>query len=269
MEFDTRAEIGLLVARARPRISSNVIKTTLHWNGPATRLSVNSPHSDCRAFWRAVQKHHMRNKGWVDIAYTGGVCPHGVKMAGRGAKVRSAANGTNYGNDHFYALMAFLGEGERATRLMLMALREFAADLGVPDLNRHSDHKPTGCPGPEMKTWAGAGAPLPDAEAGDEQMLKRGAEGPGVKRYQQALLRWNPQALPTYKDDSDFGGETEEWVQKFQAAHGLPKSGVIDGVVAGLLASYLSGGGSSPDLSEYVKKADLTIHANNPDAHHD
>ena len=43
---------------------------------------------------RAWQAFHMDDRGWSDIAYNSGVCPHGVRFEGRGARVRSGANGT-------------------------------------------------------------------------------------------------------------------------------------------------------------------------------
>lgn len=69
-------------------------------------------------------------------------------------------------------------------------------------------------------------------------VLKRGDSGKAVKRYQGALLKWNSNALPEWKDDGDFGAETEAWVIKFQAAEDLPQSGVIDGVTADSLSRF-------------------------------
>lgn len=74
----------------------------------------------------------------------------------------------------------------------------------------------------------------------DEMALKRGDKGIAVKRYQQGLMAWSDNALPRWGADSDFGGETEEWVKHFQHEHDLPETGTVDGVTADLISSYLS-----------------------------
>ena len=160
MKFESRETIGLKEPVSRPRIPGPVYKTTIHYNGPETGLSLSDSHYVCRQFWRGVQNYHMDVRGWHDIAYSGGACPHGVKMAGRGAGVRTAANGTTNGNDHYYAIFLFVGGDEEPTPQMLAAAKEFAADLGVPELNKHSDHKSTACPGPYGTRWVDQGAPV-------------------------------------------------------------------------------------------------------------
>jgi hypothetical protein len=81
--------------------------------------------------------------------------------------------------------------------------------------------------------------PAPD-EPEEEETMKQGDGGEGVKRMQQALIAWDPAALPVWKDDGDFGPETTEWVKKFQVAFGLQDTGIIYGVTAALLATFLS-----------------------------
>lgn len=70
---------------------------------------------------------------------------------------------------------------------------------------------------------------------GDEFMITRGAGGEAVTTFQNCLMHWNAEALPKHKADGDYGGETEDWVKKFQQAMGIPASGSIDGVTAALL----------------------------------
>jgi hypothetical protein len=72
----------------------------------------------------------------------------------------------------------------------------------------------------------------------DEMTLKRGDKGKAVGIYQRALMEWDPTALPRFKDDEDFGGETETWVKMFQDHHELDQTGVIDGVTADLLPTH-------------------------------
>lgn len=83
-----------------------------------------------------------------------------------------------------------------------------------------------------------------DGEVEVEMTLKRGASGPAVKVYQDALLAWDPNALPNWGADSDYGAETEQAVKNYQMAAELPDTGEIDGVTAGLLSRYVTVGGS-------------------------
>jgi peptidoglycan hydrolase-like protein with peptidoglycan-binding domain len=76
-----------------------------------------------------------------------------------------------------------------------------------------------------------------DAEE-DEMVLSKESGGPAVKRFQECLLVWNPEALPEHGADGDFGSETADWVGRFQEAFGLAKTGKIDGVTAALLLTH-------------------------------
>jgi hypothetical protein len=72
----------------------------------------------------------------------------------------------------------------------------------------------------------------------DEMVLSKGTENAAVKRLQECLLVWNPKALPKHGADGHFGSETVDWVERFQNAFGLEKTGKIDGVTAALLVAH-------------------------------
>jgi hypothetical protein len=72
----------------------------------------------------------------------------------------------------------------------------------------------------------------------DEMVLSKESGGPAVKRFQECLLAWNPEALPKDGADGEFGSETADWVGRFQEAFGLAKTGKIDGVTAALLLTH-------------------------------
>lgn len=87
----------------------------------------------------------------------------------------------------------------------------------------------------------GGGGTVPE-QGEDEMVLKNGHQpspSAAVKKHQQALIAWNAAALPEYKDDGDFGGETEEWVKNYQKAAQMDQTGMIDGVTSSLLMAYL------------------------------
>jgi len=64
--------------------------------------------------------------------------------------------------------------------------------------------------------------------------IQRGDKGEKVK-YVQNLLMGKGYALPKYGADSDFGGETEQAVFQFQAAHGLTVDGKVGDKTLALL----------------------------------
>ncbi len=82
----------------------------------------------------------------------------------------------------------------------------------------------------------------------EEIVLKKGDKGNAVEDYQGLILNWDSDQLPRYKDDGDFGSETEVSVRAFQADQDLGNTGVIDGVTAASLRAYDDGmgGGVGP-----------------------
>lgn len=108
-------------------------------------------HASCPSKVRGVQNYHMDAKGWVDIAYSDVVCQHGFVFEGRGPLVRTAANGTNEGNDSAHATCALLGPADSLTDELLWGMAVSAARLNraarLAGLNGHRDWKSTACPG--------------------------------------------------------------------------------------------------------------------------
>lgn len=83
------------------------------------------------------------------------------------------------------------------------------------------------------------GYTVPELSTEEVNVLQRGDEGNAVKKFQQALMAERPGSLPKWKDDSDFGAETEAAVIDYQRRIGLPQNGIIDGVVGALLLEYM------------------------------
>lgn len=52
------------------------------------------------------------------------------------------------------------------------------------------------------------------SRANDNFPLKRGSKGENVRKLQQSMLKIDPNILPRFGADGDFGGETEAAVQK-------------------------------------------------------
>lgn len=62
---------------------------------------------------------------------------------------------------------------------------------------------------------------------GTGDTMRKGDKGASVGLWQKRLLEWNPKALPRYKADNSFGGETVTWTENFQRAVGLSADGVV------------------------------------------
>lgn len=71
--------------------------------------------------------------------------------------------------------------------------------------------------------------------------LRRGDSGPEVEAMQERLLKWDPQCLPEYGADGDFGKETEDAVKFFQKGKTLPETGVYDAATEAALIATTSG----------------------------
>jgi hypothetical protein len=134
---------------------------TLHWEGPTMGTF---PHTSCASKVRGIQAFHMDSRGWTDIAYSSVLCPHGYVFQGRWLGVRTAANGTNEGNDASYAHCLLLGQGDPfpddAKRAAVAAFQHF--ELSGSGVGRwcHRDWKATACPGDAPCAWLKAGMPV-------------------------------------------------------------------------------------------------------------
>lgn len=138
--------------RLRAARSSTVLApgygSTVHYS----EVAAAADHRSCPSQVRAIQGYHMDSQGWSDIAYSDLVCQHGAIYEGRGPLKRTAANGTDAGNDAAHAVCALLASGQTPTTAMLDAIVDSAVFLnsqsGAGDrVNGHRDWKSTGCPG--------------------------------------------------------------------------------------------------------------------------
>jgi hypothetical protein len=116
-------------------------------------------HANCAARVRGMQRYHMEERGWLDIAYNHVFCRHGFVFVGRGFGVRSSANGTKESNDHYFAV-CFLGDDSAGradvTREARRALEGLITEYRrhypkAREVRPHSDFFATACPGDELR----------------------------------------------------------------------------------------------------------------------
>jgi N-acetylmuramoyl-L-alanine amidase len=121
-------------------------------------------HTKCAARVRGMQRFHMEQRGWLDIAYNHVFCRHGYVFVGRSFGVRSAANGTNEANDRYFAA-CFLGDDSKgradvapeARRALEQLIAEYRRRYPRARAVRpHSDFVATACPGDELRALISA-----------------------------------------------------------------------------------------------------------------
>lgn len=136
----------------------------IHHNGPPARC-VGQPHSRCERYFAAVKNFHVNDQGWSDIAYSFGVCPHGIRFTGRGWDKNQFANGSDVvgpydGKDsEWYTVLVFLGTDEKPTAEMVEGVKALIVEgrsrgrCGQRVLP-HNAFKVKPCPGPEFTALA-------------------------------------------------------------------------------------------------------------------
>jgi len=103
-----------------------------------------------------------------------------------------------------------------------------------------------------------SGIDYSDGEVIDD-MLQKGSKGEAVKAWQERLIEQDPSALPKYKADQDFGGETLEWTNKFKAAVGLPQDGIVDDLTWNAMISALQHTGPTQGELDTAKAQIATL----------
>ena len=101
---------------------------------------------------RSIQRTHMEQRAWWDLAYSECVAEDGTVLEGRGLLVRTGANGTTSSNRDYLAICLLVGPDQTPTTAMVEAVRQ---RIGVvqhyqpqaTEIIGHRDIKATSCPG--------------------------------------------------------------------------------------------------------------------------
>lgn len=156
MPYASRADWG-----ARPPRSVSHAIAPAGWAVHYSATPAPADHARCLAAVRAIQREHMDVARWSDVAYNFVVCPHNWLIEGRGWGVRSAAQGTTAGNDHYLAVCLLgrdvagvvdLADGHRQA---LAYVVDHEGPLHkIPRVCRpHSSFHATACPGDEVRAF--------------------------------------------------------------------------------------------------------------------
>lgn len=249
MNYIKRKNWGAAAPRRTPRRLLQVQSRGIVVHYEAVDSSMDT-HDKCDDRVRRTQRFHQETRGWSDIAYNWLVCRHGVIYEGRGWGVRSAANGTDEGNDGYHAV-CYLDDDQRGTDLTAAAaaaigvvVRECGAHGFGSEVRPHSSLKPTACPGEELREWIvnqrwkpgrakqpPASTPAPPKPAPEGRPLPawykrvlRIEEGKPFIRGNDVI---NVQRRLHAPESGDYDFETVVKVRGFQKLKGLTPDGVV------------------------------------------
>lgn len=108
-------------------------------------------HTTCATHVRGIQRYHQGTKGFADIAYNFLICRHGYVFVGRGTSAGSAAQGTDSGNRHWWAVCFLNGPHDAfsaAQDSSFTQLRTYLMQRGTGGkVQPHSYFTSTLCPG--------------------------------------------------------------------------------------------------------------------------
>jgi hypothetical protein len=206
--FRTRADLRLVPPlRVSTNIDPNPGGVAVHYGGDPAPVR---DHAACEARWLAWQRMHMTApRDWNDIAYTGGYCSHGYAFAGRGLGARTAGQGTNDGNDRYYAV-CWVNDRDVPTPEALGALAWWIQQLRAGgaglDVRAHRTFHSTDCPG----DWLAQYAPLLDGKP-----LPGGGTPPKKAPPLTAMVLAMQRAVHVGADGK-WGGDTDtavKWVR--------------------------------------------------------
>lgn len=206
----------------------------IHYDGGKGKLTPSS-HSKCAAIVRSIQNYHMDSNGWLDIAYSYLVCQHGYVYEGRGLNKRTAANGSNSGNQFYYAVCGLVNDADTPTPEMIQGFKDACQYLRInggagSKVVGHKDLYNTSCPGKLLyaKVKDGTFKKGGNNSSNDYpgHLIKKGSTGSVVKKIQQRLIRLGYK-LPKYGADGSFGSETESAIETFQKKNKLSVDGIV------------------------------------------
>lgn len=256
MNLVSRSQWGARAPKAVTPIGA-VSGVAIHYEGPHIGTFA---HDLCDDKIRGIQNFHMNTRGWNDIAYNFMVCPHGVVYECRGLRARSAAQGTNDGNNRYLAICFLLGVDDVFNDAMKQggndAIAHCRANGAGSEIRPHKSFHATACPGVPVSTWLLQGRPVgnnPSPIPSPPPVVPPPATGPdwleavmpkiatldlrnagrtAVRHYLvdnlQGLLTgtqnaaWNPKGI-----DGVAGGNTLAAVKAFQSGKKLTADGIV------------------------------------------
>lgn len=175
MKLEQRSSFGWPATRAPSAACKNGL--VVHYDGSDQGLA-KKPHSACRDYWKRTRQFHMGpDRGWLDIGYSYGCCPHGYVLEGRGWQRAQAAQPG--GNTTWTSVTFMSGDHEKPTDAQVNVFRELRSWLRGKGLaaaiSYHGKFISTSCPGPVLRGMVTSGA-LTGAPAKEEDDMAEPAD---------------------------------------------------------------------------------------------
>ena len=153
---------------------------------------------------------------------------------GRGIHHRTAANGTNTGNQNYYAICGLVDAPDTPSPDLIQGIKDGVAYLlekgdAASKILGHRDIHSTDCPGDKLYHLVQNGTFKSGGNTGNAypgSPIRVGASGGIVKKIQERLIALGFK-LPKYGADGSFGQETEKAVEAFQEKNNLTKDGIV------------------------------------------
>lgn len=258
MNVVSRAEWGAVEPRAgcvENRDPHTVTTAVVHYSDTLAPDAVGPPdqpdeHEAVQQV-RAIQRFHMHDRGWCDIAYHRLIAPDGTVFEGRGlGQVGAHCEGHNRDSVGY----CFLTDGpvtDAQKSALVEMLHADRAPVGAPyaKVGPHRAFTATACPGDTIAEWVDGGlaapaSPLPETgpppttcadlppgpPPAGRVLLKLGARGGGVSELQQLLADHGHPPDHSQRGDGSwdgiYGAGTEAAVAALQHDAGL----VVDGM---------------------------------------
>src|SRR5690606_27031186 len=218
----------------------------VHYDGSNQNLAAKD-HSACIAYWKNTRKFHTGPaRGWADLGYSFGACPHSYVFEGRGLYKYQAAQGTTPGNRDYYSVTLMCGPSDEITDAQVNAVRQLREWLMEPatsiagTVKGHRDFVSTSCPGDKLyrmvrdgvfsqpAAWGGGGPDLsrPIAKPKQTPKWQTPARGPSPgPRHDFPLPKghgfWRKTA-PNWSVSGHYrrvfkGRSAREWLKEFGA----------------------------------------------------
>ena len=202
--FVIREDWGAKPYNRRSNIPS-VDSLTAHYVGVDLNYTATTPKNTEVNRVQRIQNDHMEGNGWSDIAYNFLIGQTGTIFEGRGLGIRSAAQGTNAGNDTSYACCFLIGPTDVPTYEAIESWKHLRQYVGQEKVRVHSDWKATACPGDSIRRLRDVGELIKDPVVQQEE--DAGCCGDELTRERR--IRWLQAALSRLTIDGQFGPKTE------------------------------------------------------------
>ncbi|TQF05575.1 N-acetylmuramoyl-L-alanine amidase [Kitasatospora acidiphila] len=249
MQFVTRDQWGACPPKSDFTWIDGTRGVKVHYEGTPVPADLAAPdqHGRCAGRMRDLQASHQANtaEGYICVAYSAVVCPHGFVFEGRGVHHLQAANGPGLNSQH-YSVCAMLGDSglTQPTDAQLNGIRDaiewLQRDGGAgSEIKGHRDGYATDCPGEPLYRWVQAGTPRPGSSA-QPTPQPQPAPGPNCPAWPGIYLRdftadgavrvWQQRMAERgwqIAVDGQYGPKSAQVCLKFQTEKNLQRDGVV------------------------------------------